>query len=1392
MEPSQEEKKVSELSETQRSKVHSLFKVPFLHKGDTGVEDHEEGKNLDTMSQASSLRYSTSSLVDPYRDAIKEGTGPKMLKKKESESKDLVEAQDIPSLVPFGDVVGCLAVRIKRCRHFSPRINLQYYTNLFIRITINKIMKCTKAHSLNFKNNEKKPAVKFDEIKYFSVQVPRRQDDERNMVYLELMEFDDLEAYPVLLGSFNLHLYEIIQKGCFTEEFNMKIRNLVVCKAEVEFMFCYGNFGYGFSHQLKPLQKLIQPSMFMNVPPPAERTDPLINVITPQLIEYPAFLSPDLNITIGTQQKHTPSSPPVKLEKLQQQPRERLNRMKKEYRNLKTWQEKSNYLENILRMKTEAKEHDESENTNSEEILIKSETQLSSSFRQPSEFSLKKQQDKSLQSELPVKTPEVKKSLPLAEKKAELSDSSLIIQEDAETKTESLPPEESTPLPPVLLKNKDISVESVGERDDILVSENTEPEGEMSEVITNPPSPEAEPKQSDTGPERMDSVQSETKLKSIILSPDRRKKSTDESVLETKKQILRQESRQSSELLQELKEDSESFTKVSVPRHVSFSISHETIELPSNADVLKRGEFQGHISLDENKDKDVGKEKYKEGEGEKSEIEEEEENECQKTIIIKREKFEPFLRNAIEIPIEDDKRIQNSSVCTVVRKDTSNTEMIEHEDQDPPYAPTSSSLTENSSWDSNPDIFTIKSLDTEEMERRLSSLSLESFEGESAFTIDIDLVGKQQENLLTELLDLNPSLEKLEKTVVLKSILNDDLKDLSEELFSKQGFLMEIEVERKSQSSKTLDDKTLVSLETDVLENAQNEIKIVQSEQTELSGKKSSSTKFSKKDLKIVQNEQLSELSGKRSSSSKSFKSDLKIMQSDKLSELSRKKSSSSKFSKSDIKNVQNEQLSELSGKTSSGSKSSKNDLKIVQSEQLGELSGKIELSGKTSSGSKSLKNDLEIVQSEQLGELSGKISAGPKSSLENELNIVQSEQLGELSGKASSKSSLENVLKNVQSEQTGLSEKISSGLKSSKNDLKIVQSEQLGELSGKISAGSKSSFQHDLKSVQSEQMNELSEKTSLGSKSSKNELKIVQSEELNELSGKTSLGSKSSQNDLKIVQSEQLIELPEKTSLGSKSSKNELKIVQSEQIELSEKTSLGSKSSENDLKIVQSEQLNEPSGKTSSGLISSPNDLKIAQNEQLGELSGKISSGSKSSSENDLKILQSEQIEVSENANSSSKSSPENDLKIAQNEQTELSENANLSSKSSENVLKIVHNEQIELSENINLNSKSSSENDLKIVQGEQSELSRQKSSKSFSKEVLKYYPTESQILELTEEVEECLISRTFDEPEEQLSTIEEDLSIRRKHSIKKKHPQEYFEKNSEEKVRSQFGIAV
>ncbi|XP_078307139.1 cation channel sperm-associated targeting subunit tau isoform X5 [Panthera onca] len=352
--------KVSKAADNRGGRVHSLYTAPMLPRS-----RHVNVETMDKKGLASSPARNFQEPKTNYlpKEKNKEGTGYRllnMLRKtlRGSESEELEVTPQVPTLVPFGDVVGCLAIHVKNCRHFTPKIGLQYYSNLFIRISINNIVKCTKMCSLLPQSDEKNTVIKFDDIKYFSIQIPRRQDDERNNIYLELMKYDNTEKYPFLLGSVQVHLYDVIQKGCFIEEFQMLNKNIFICRVEVEFMFSYGNFGYGFSHQLKPLQKIVEPSMFMNIAPPPERTDPVTNVITPQPIEYPAFLSPDLNVTVGMPTAMPQSNQPsvVRLEKLQQQPRERLEKMKKEYRNLSTWIEKASYLERVLTPKLANKE----------------------------------------------------------------------------------------------------------------------------------------------------------------------------------------------------------------------------------------------------------------------------------------------------------------------------------------------------------------------------------------------------------------------------------------------------------------------------------------------------------------------------------------------------------------------------------------------------------------------------------------------------------------------------------------------------------------------------------------------------------------------------------------------------------------------------------------------------------------------------------------------------------------------------------------------------------------------------------------------------------------------------------------------------------------------------
>ncbi|XP_031223454.1 C2 calcium-dependent domain-containing protein 6 isoform X2 [Mastomys coucha] len=358
--------------------AQSLLPNPILQK----TSLIPPGAQQSRASNISSVRYADEEgkpLPEKDKDKDKgkgKGAGTRlltMLRKtlQGSQSDEMVETTQTQNLIPFGDVVGCLAIHIKSCRQFSQRFLSQQHFSLFMRVSVNHIVKCTKLRHLKAVNNEKNLVLKFDEVKYFSVQVPRRQDDERNYIFLELMEDrEDPESSPFPLANTESHLYEVIQKGCFTEVMQMMHRNSTVCRVEVEFMFSYGNFGYGFSHQLKPLQKVIEPSMFMNIAPPPERTDPATNVITPQRVEYPAFLSPEFNVNIGIPE--TNQATVVQLEKLREKPRERLERMKEEYKSMNTWIQKADYLRNLINpnmVKRDSKRNNEQQSESNSSVL---------------------------------------------------------------------------------------------------------------------------------------------------------------------------------------------------------------------------------------------------------------------------------------------------------------------------------------------------------------------------------------------------------------------------------------------------------------------------------------------------------------------------------------------------------------------------------------------------------------------------------------------------------------------------------------------------------------------------------------------------------------------------------------------------------------------------------------------------------------------------------------------------------------------------------------------------------------------------------------------------------------------------------------------------------------
>ncbi|XP_058405584.1 cation channel sperm-associated targeting subunit tau [Diceros bicornis minor] len=725
--------KVSNAADNHSGRVHTLYTAPVLQRGPrTNLEAMHSRASLFSSGRNFQERDHGKTTYLP-KDQAKEGAGHRllnMLRKtlKGSESKELEVTPEAPTLVPFGDVVGCLAIHVKNCRHFTPKIGLQHYNNFFIRISINNIVKSTKLCGLLPQNNEKNTIIKFNEVKYFSVQVPRRQDDERNNIYLELMQYDNTEKYPLLLGSVQVHLYEVIQKGCFIEEFQMLNKNTLICRMEVEFMFSYGNFGYGFSHQLKPLQKIIEPSMFMNIAPPPERTDPITNVIIPQPIEYPAFLSPDLNFTVGKPAAVPQSNQPsvVRLEKLQQPPRERLEKMKKEYRNLSTWIEKASYLERVLTPKLERKK---SKGSNTSEVL---ESQLE-----------EKPEDA------------VTSDVPLVKEEAETIPSELLDNDD----------EKGLTLPTLNQPDQDNSNAVAPESD-----ESTKPTDAPLLIIPNLTITE-DGKTSPLEEHQSEAVPDGT-MKNGFFPPEVKLKDRYPSLLRTD----------------------------SSPSEVVFS-PKEYIS-PSF-----RPEYQEF------------KPKYR----------------FQKFNI--KDGFDPFLRNINNKLSVRKKKDRDMSKC----RNILSAEVIEHEDQDPPYPKQSKpARPPNKSWPfCDPDNITIKTLDTKnklahdpgittiktldtknKLTKRLPSVSLPNFEGESSVTGNINV----NTRFLSKSLSFTSHVENLKQSMVLKSILSKNLQDLSDKLFSRPEFPMDTETGKKNHSSSLLSvhDEPPSSLEDRVLEKIQD------------------------------------------------------------------------------------------------------------------------------------------------------------------------------------------------------------------------------------------------------------------------------------------------------------------------------------------------------------------------------------------------------------------------------------------------------------------------------------------------------------------------------------------------------------------------------------------
>ncbi|XP_017373825.1 C2 calcium-dependent domain-containing protein 6-like, partial [Cebus imitator] len=172
MEPPLETNRPFNTLDNRDGRVQTLSPTPLLQRNPYSKSDMMNIRG----SQISSVRnISDQGRMALPKDKNQESTGNRLLNmlRKTLQGSDTEEpetTQETPNLVPFGDVVGCLGIHIKNCRHFTPKIVVQYYDYLFICISVNEVVKCTKMCRLLSDDSEKNTAITFDEVKYFSVQ----------------------------------------------------------------------------------------------------------------------------------------------------------------------------------------------------------------------------------------------------------------------------------------------------------------------------------------------------------------------------------------------------------------------------------------------------------------------------------------------------------------------------------------------------------------------------------------------------------------------------------------------------------------------------------------------------------------------------------------------------------------------------------------------------------------------------------------------------------------------------------------------------------------------------------------------------------------------------------------------------------------------------------------------------------------------------------------------------------------------------------------------------------------------------------------------------------------------------------------------------------------------
>ncbi|XP_038055900.1 C2 calcium-dependent domain-containing protein 6-like, partial [Patiria miniata] len=161
---------------------------------------------------------------------------------------------------------------------------------LYVRIKVGSFVKSTQTVMA-----EKDAKVVLDDLKHFSLKIPRKRSDPSNEVRFDLVVVKSPHVHRIV-GHKDMHLYDIIKNQFVAGSHDLQYRHKTKAVVELEMCFTYGIFGYGCCHQLQNRQRKISDivghSLLLRVEPPQTRYQSNAgHVMTAMPVGHPEFIN---------------------------------------------------------------------------------------------------------------------------------------------------------------------------------------------------------------------------------------------------------------------------------------------------------------------------------------------------------------------------------------------------------------------------------------------------------------------------------------------------------------------------------------------------------------------------------------------------------------------------------------------------------------------------------------------------------------------------------------------------------------------------------------------------------------------------------------------------------------------------------------------------------------------------------------------------------------------------------------------------------------------------------------------------------------------------------------------------------------------------------------------